>query len=128
MYRTTLAFLLAAIVAAGCSRGPLRVSAIQLGRALGADNSIAVHTTTFKPHETIYASVLTEDTGSGTIVAQWTLAGQTVSEQTKNVSYSAAAATEFRLQSADHFPPGQYVVTILVDGMKIGERDFRVIE
>jgi hypothetical protein len=117
-----------AILAAGCSRGPLRVSAIQLGRALGADNSIAVHTTTFKPKETIYVSVLTEDTGSGTIVARWMLAGQTVSEQTKNVSYSGAAATEFHLQSADRFPPGRYVVQIFVDGKPVGERDFRVSE
>ena len=114
------------MLAAGCSRGPLRVSAIQLGRALGIDNSIAVHTTTFKTNETIYVSVLTETTGSGTIVARWTLAGRTVSEQTKNVSYSGAAATEFHLQSADGFPPGQYMVQILVDGKPIGERDFRV--
>jgi len=119
---------MAATLVAACSRGPLRVSTIQLGRALGADNSIATHTTTFKPDETVYVSVLTEDTGAGSITARWMLAGQKVSEETKNVSYSGSAATEFHLQSADRFPPGQYVVEILVDGQRVGERTFRVNE
>ena len=116
------------MLVAACSRGPLRVSTIQLGRALGSDNSIATHTTTFKPDETVYVSVLTEETGAGSITARWMIGSQKVSEETKDVSYSGAAATEFHLQSADRFPPGQYTVEILVDGQAIGERTFRVSE
>jgi hypothetical protein len=118
----------ATLLAAACSRGPLRVSTIQLGRELGADNSIAAHTTTFKPDQTIYVAVLTEETGAGTITARWMLGNRKVSEETKNVSYSGSAATEFHLQSADRFPSGQYTVEILVDGQPIGERSFRVDE
>ena len=119
---------MATTLVAACSRGPLQVSTIQLGRELGADNSIAAHTTTFKPDQTVYVSVLTEETGSGSITARWMLGSQKVSEETKNVSYSGSAATEFHLQSADRFPPGQYRVEILVDGQSVGERTFRVDE
>ena len=117
------------LCAAGCLRTePLRASTIQLGRALGTDNSIAAHATTFKPGEIVYVSVLTETPGSGVIVARWTFAGQPVTEETKKVSYSGAAATEFHFQSADGFKPGAYKVEILVDGQPAGERDFRVTE
>ncbi len=62
----------------------------------------------------------------GAIVVRWSFAGQPVSEETKNVSYSGAAATEFHFQTADGFKPGPYKVQILVDGEPTGERDFRV--
>lgn len=122
---TALALVL--LCATGCLRAePLRASTIQLGRALGTDNSIAAHATTFKPGDVVYVSVLTEAPGSGSIVARWSFAGQPVTEETKKVSYSGAAATEFHFQSADGFKPGPYKVEILVDGQPAGEREFRV--
>jgi hypothetical protein len=112
--------------AMACSRGPLTVDTIQLGRSLNPDNSVASHTTTFKPNETVYVSVLTTDTGASTIGAKWSYAGRVIDEPKKDVSYKGSAATEFHLQSAGGFPPGEYKVEIFVDGAPAGSRTFRV--
>ncbi len=116
--------LLAAAIA--CSRGPLRVDTIQLGRSLNPDNSVASHSSTFKHNETVYVAVLTTDKGAGTIGAKWSYAGRVIDEPKKEVSYRGAAATEFHLQSAGGFPPGDYKVEIFLDGAPAGSRTFRV--
>lgn len=112
--------------AMACSRGPLTVDTIQLGRSLNPDNSVASHTTSFKRDETVYVSVLTTDTGASTIGAKWSYAGRVIDEPKKDVSYKGSAATEFHLQSAGGFPPGEYKVEIFVDGAPAGSRTFRV--
>lgn len=117
---------LALMAAIACSRGPLTVDTIQLGRSLNPDNSVATHTTSFKRSDTVYVSVLTADTGAGTIGAKWSYGGRVIDEPKKNVSYQGSAATEFHLQSAGGFPPGEYKVEIFVDGAPAGSRTFRV--
>jgi len=116
--------VLAAAIA--CSRGPLRVDTIQLGRALNPDNSVASHTSTFKYNDTVYVAVLTADRGASTIGAKWSYGGRVIDEPEKRVRYHGAAATEFHLQSAGGFPPGEYQVEIYVDGTPAGSRRFRV--
>lgn len=118
--------MLALIVAGAGCRPALHVSVLQVGRSLNADNTVATHTTRFKPDDTIYASVLTDRTGSSTIRARWSYAGRVVSETEKRVSYRGEAATEFHFQSAGGFPPGDYKVDIFVDGQPVASRDFRV--
>jgi hypothetical protein len=119
--------LAAIVVAAGaCSRQPLHVSTIQVGRSLNSDNSVGAHTMQFKPSDTIYVAVLTDATGSGKITARWTYSGRPVSDETKSVSYRGEAATEFHMENSGGFPPGDYRVEILVDDQKVGERDFKV--
>jgi len=76
-------------------RQPLHVSTLQVGRSLNADRTIATHTTRFKPDDTIYASVLTDRTGSSTVLARWSYAGRVVIEMHKDVSYKGPSATEF---------------------------------
>lgn len=120
-----LAVALICMAAAGC-RQPLHVSTVQVGRSLNGDNTVATHTTRFKPGDTIYASVLTDRTGSSTILARWSYTGRVVSETQKRVSYKGDAATEFHFQSAGGFPPGDYKVEIFVDGQSVASRDFRV--
>ena len=54
------------------SADPLRVTAIQVGRSLNADGTIATHATTFAPNDNIYLSVRTAGsgaTGGGEVVA-----------------------------------------------------------
>ncbi len=100
---------------------PLKVTTIQLGRSLNSDDSVAGHTTTFKPAETIYASVINLAPGTGTVSARWVYAGQTVSEETKEVSFTREGATEFHLQSPSAgFPPGDYRVEFQVNGQAVG--------
>ena len=112
-------------VACGPSE-PLRVTALQLGRSLNPDNSVGTHTTRFKPDDTVYISLLSDDPGFGTVTVRWILNGQVVGEASRDVSYTRAAATEFHLQNSGGFPNGNYRVEVLIDGQPAGTREFRV--
>lgn len=114
-----------ALALAAC-RPPLHVGTLQLGSKLNGDNTIATHTTRFKPDDHIYAAVLTDATGSSAIHTQWFYNGQKVSEEERKVSYKGAGATAFEFKSASGFPVGDYRVEILVDGQSAVSRDFRV--
>jgi hypothetical protein len=128
MSRTIFGFLIAAVMAvSACSREPLKVTNIQVGKSLNSDHSVGTHTTQFQPSDTIYVAVLTGATGSGKITVRWTYAGRSVSEETKDVSYRGEAATEFHIQNSGGFPAGDYKAEVLLDGQSVGTRDFRVV-
>ena len=110
---------------AGC-RPPLHMGTLQLGSRLNGDNTIATHTTRFKPDDRIFAAVLTDQTGASTITARWSYNNQMVGEEARTVSYKGAAATAFEFKSASGFPVGDYKVDILIDGQPAVSRDFRV--
>lgn len=124
--KATFLLFLAALAAAACSNDPLQVSNIQLGRSLNSDNSVASPTTLFKPHETVYVSVLTANTGSSTISVKWSYQGRVIDEPSKRASFKGGGATEFHLQNARGFPPGDYSVEVFVDGQSVGTRAFKV--
>jgi hypothetical protein len=126
--RFVLGCLLAALaLGAACKPSePLKVNTIQTGKSLNSDNSVATHAATFNAKDTMYVSVLTDGRGSGTIVTRWTLGGRVIHEVTKEVSYNDQAATDFRFQSADGFPAGEYTIEVLVDGNSVGTRSVRV--
>ena len=105
---------------------PLRVTTIQTGRSLNSDKSVGNHTTRFKPDDTMFASVLTDGPGAGTIGVRWRYAGRLVSEETRDVAYRDHAATEFHIQNSSGFPDGEYTVEILVDGESFATRTLRV--
>ena len=129
---TPLRALLVACVCAGlCGAGcrtevPLQVDIIQLGRALSSDNRIGQPTIVFRPDDTIYVSVLTTDTGSGTVGVRWMYGDRLISEPSKDVSYKGAAATEFHIQNSGGFPEGKYSVEAFLDGRPVGRRAFTV--
>jgi hypothetical protein len=120
---TACVLVIIAVCLASCG-SDLRVTSIQLGRSLNADDTVAAHTTTFRPDETVYAAVITAGTGSGTIGVRWTYAGRVVGEPKKEVR--GAGATEFHLQNAGGFPPGDYTVEAFLDGQSAGSRTFKV--
>ena len=120
----TLVAFLGCLAACGSD---LRVSTLQLGRSINADATVAHHTTVFKPDETVYVSVLTTGIGSGEIGVRWIYEGRLMGERKQQVSYRGNAATEFHLQNAGGFPPGDYVVEISFNGQPAGRRDFRVV-
>lgn len=117
---------LVVIVTAACNSGPLKVTTVQLGKTLNSDNSVGTHTTTFKPSDTVFASVLTPASGSGTIETKWYYASSKVSEMKKEVSYHGEAATEFRFHNSAGLPIGPYRVEVFLDGQPVGERTFKV--
>ena len=119
--------ILTATIAGACRPSePLRITTLQLGRSLNPDNSVATHTTRFKPDDTVYVSILSDDPGSGLVTVRWLLNGQVVSEAKRDVSYTRAAATEFHLQNSGGFPAGSYRVDILINGQQAASREFRV--
>ena len=113
---------------AGCGPSePLKISAIQVGRSLNSDDTVGNPTLTFKPNETIYAAALNDAAGAGTVSVRWIYAGQTVSEETKEASFTREGATAFRLQPPSAgFPAGEYRIEFTLDGQPAGSRDFQV--
>ena len=125
--RASKAVVLAAFaLALAACRPPLHVDTLQLGSKLNGDNTVATHTTRFKPDDRIFAAVLTDATGSSTITVRWTYSGMIVGEETRKVTYKGAGATAFEFKSASEFPIGDYKVDVLVDGRPAASREFRV--
>jgi len=118
--------VLALAAGAACSSGPLELANIQTGRSLNQDRSVASITTLFKPNETIYVSIQTKAAGEGTIGVRWKYGSQVIDEPTKPVSYDGPASTEFHMQNSGGFPPGDYSVDVLIDGVQVGTRAFKV--
>ena len=125
VFDATILVAVALVGACGPSE-PLRIATLQLGKSLNPDNSVGTHTTRFKPDDTVYVSLLSDDPGYGTVTVRWLLNGQVVSEAKRDVSYTRAAATEFHLQNSGGFPHGNYRVEILINGQPAGTREFRV--
>jgi hypothetical protein len=123
--RVGFVLLLAGLLACGSD---LRVTTIQVGRSLNADQTVAGHTTTFSPNQTIYVSVQVAGAGSGTVSVRWTYltTDRVVGEPKKEVS--GAGATEFHLQNAGGFPPGDYKVEAFLNGVSAGTRTFQVLK
>lgn len=119
-------YVLLMLSLAGCAKDPLKVDTIQLGRDINPDGSVAGHTTTFRPGDTIYVSALNSASGEGTVSVRWTYAGRVIDEPSKEVSYNGPAATSFNLVNVGGFPVGNYKVEVFVNGEAVGERDFRV--
>lgn len=131
MLKNAIKFLVVIWVTVGCGAGcgsphTLRVTDVQLGRSLNADNSVRESVARFRPHDTVYVSVLTAGSGTGTIAVRWLYAGRVVDQPKKQISYKDAAATDFSLQSAGGFPPGEYKAEVLFDGQPVATRTFRV--
>ncbi len=120
-------FVAAAVfVAAACSDPPLQLANIQIGRALNPDRSVGSMTTLFKPNETIYVSVQTTGSAPGTIAVKWLYQGRVVDEPVKQVDYDGPDSTEFHIQNSGRFPEGDYSVEILINGVSVGTRAFKV--
>ena len=117
-----------ALLATACRPSePLVITAIQTGKSLNSDNSIATHAATFGPQDkTMYVSVLTGARGSGVITVRWMLGGRAIHEVTREVSYNDQAATDFRFQAADDFPIGDYTIEVILDGKSIETRRIKV--
>lgn len=107
---------------------PLSVTAVSLGKAIGADKSIAQSLTTFGTRDTIYASVATAGSSTGaSLAAVWTFqTGQVVHADTQAIAPQGPAFTEFHISKPSGWPVGKYKVTISLDGAPAGAQDFEV--
>jgi hypothetical protein len=108
----------------------VRVTQVELGRSVGPDGRVNDNATTdeFRPNDTIYASVNTEGTATGTtLAARWTFQdGQVVDETSNTISPTGPTVTAFHITKPDGFPAGRYKVEILLNGQRVESKDFEV--
>lgn len=138
-HRISAALCVALLVAAaGCARkadtpgtttgAAVRVTDVSIGRAIGGDKAITDKTDTFKPNDTIYASVATDGSAqSATVRAKWTFEdGQVVNDSTRTIAPNKAERTEFHISKPDGWPAGKYKVEVFLDNQSAGTKDFSV--
>ena len=105
----------------------LKVLAIDVGRAIGADKRVTVPATAFAPDDTIYTSVVTDGkTARATLSARWTHQGAVLEETVQEIAPKGTAVSEFHVANPAGWAPGDYRVEILIDGRVVGDRPFRV--
>jgi hypothetical protein len=121
--RPSVVLLLLALVACGSN---VSFTSLQLGRSVNTDQTVANHTTVFSPKDTVYVAILASGSGSAEMSVRWTYEGRVVGEPKKQVSLKGGGATEFHLQNAGGFPPGDYAVEAFLNGQSVGTRTFRV--
>ena len=137
-----LALAVAAVLSAACTKSSenpgatgttgtsagVRVSQVDLGRSLTADKTINDRTDSFKPNDTIYASILTEGAApTATLKARWTYQdGQAVKESTQTIAPTGDARTEFHISKPDGWPTGKYKLEVSLNGSSAATKDFDV--
>lgn len=109
------------------------VASVDLGSAIGADKKVTAAAASFKPKDTIYASVSTSTSDPAATVAtklgaKWTFQdGQTVHEDpSADVQATNGGVTEFHINSPKGFPEGKYKVEITQDGNVVQSKEFDV--
>jgi hypothetical protein len=107
---------------------PLRVVAIDLGRAIGPDNRVIEPTDEFRTNDTIYASVvMLGRADAATLKARWLQAsGQLLDETVRTVSPVGETTAEFHLVQPAGWQKGSYRVEILLDDVTVGREEFEV--
>ena len=140
--RILTAVLLATALGAACSRPAasptpapapaaataVRVTDVDLGRAVGQDKRVTDKADSFTPRETIYVSVRTEGSASNaTLKARWTYeGGQLVQESSRIIAPTGTAVTEFHVAKPDGWPKGSYKVEVFLNGNSVETESFKV--
>jgi hypothetical protein len=109
---------------------PFRVVRVDLGNAVDGAKKVAAPTATFKPGDTIYASIVTEGASQNVLLlARWTYEdGQVVNEAQQTIAPTGPAATEFHISKPDGWPAGKYQVAIAANGLPAGTKEFTVVD
>jgi hypothetical protein len=124
---------LALAVAGACTKQPaaapagVSVDSIEIGRSLNADKSIDDNTDSFRPADTIYASVATAGSGTATLSAAWTFQdAQPVDTGSQTIAPNGPARTEFHISKPDGWPQGRYRLDVTLNGSPAGSKQFDV--
>jgi hypothetical protein len=106
------------------------LSAVTLGKAVGADKKVTAATEMFAKGDTIHASIDTTGAGSATLATRWTYSkdGKTVpvKEDTMTITPTGPATSEFSISKPDGWPAGDYQVEVLLDGKTVATKSFKV--
>ncbi len=106
----------------------VRVTDVTLGRGIGGDKQVTDRTDTFKPNDTIYASVATDgSTQSATLRARWTFEdGQVVDESTRPIATNNRDRTEFHISKPNGLPAGKYKLEVFLNDQSADTKNFDV--
>lgn len=106
----------------------LKVTDVSLGRAIGSDKAISDRAVSFRPDDTIYASIATEGSAvSGTLRAKWTFEdGQTVDESTRTLVPTGPERTEFHISKPGGWPAGKYKLEVYLNDQPASAKSFDV--
>ena len=129
-----LALLVAAVACRGnagnttAGGATVRVTDVTLGRSVGGDKAVTDKTDTFKPNDTIYASVATEGSApSATLRAKWSFEdGQLVDESTRTIAPSNRERTEFHIAKPNGWPAGKYKLEVFLNDQSADTKSFDV--
>jgi hypothetical protein len=96
----------------------VKITELTTGKSVGADKKVQTPTDTFAPGDTIFVSVATDGSAPAAILrAHWTYqGGQVVKEDSRSISPTGPANTEFSIQKPGGWPKGNYTVEVSVDG------------
>ena len=110
--------------------GDLRVTEVDLGRAMVGDTAVVEDIDDFTPRDTVHAVVRHEGAATGaTITARWTFQdGQVVEEQNQTVNAAAGstAFTHFMITKTTPWPTGNYTLRVLVNGTEVESEEFEI--
>ncbi len=105
----------------------LKVDGIETGKGLNADKTVRDDAHDFGVRDTVYVSVKTSGAGSGKLSAKFTYQdGQTVGEESQDLTTTGDATHEFHITKATAWPKGDYKVDVMLDGVSAGTKDFTV--
>src|SRR6266704_5711197 len=94
---------------------PIRVSDIQVGKAVGSDKKIGDQTTSFGVRDTMYVSVITDGAAKDAKIAtKWTFNGtKGVKEDSQTISPTGGTTvSEFHIDKKTAWPKGKYTVEV----------------
>jgi len=106
------------------------VTRVDVGNAIGADKKVTAPSVSFKPSDTIYASISSEGASANvSLSARWTFEdGQLVNEATQTIAPAGPAVTEFHISKADGWPAGKYKLEVSANGKPAGAAQFTVTD
>jgi hypothetical protein len=104
----------------------LMVIGVDLGSSVGPDKRVTAPSTTFRPRDTVYASVNTVGTASNAnLAAKWTFqTGQVVDSSVQQIAPTGPAQTEFHIAKRGGWPVGKYRVEVFLDGRSTTTKEF----
>jgi hypothetical protein len=123
------ALLMLLIACGACSKPaePVRITGIELGSTINTDNTVSSPNVTFPPNATVYASIATEGTGSGTLASRWIGADdQVFTEQTQSINPTKPAYFEFHFVAPGGWPKGRHKVVFTLNGGGTRTREFEI--
>jgi len=108
---------------------PIKVSDIQVGKAVGSDKKVANQMTDFGVRDTMYVAVITNGAAKDAKVStKWTFNGnKVVKEDSQTISPTGGEnVTEFHIDKKTAWPKGKYTVEVLLNGVSAGTKDLEV--